>query len=147
MSLETRMLGPADTLAATGLLAHPNPDLPTADLLERFNTILRDHPHYHPFGAFLDGKLVALAGLWIATKVWCGRYLEVDNWVVHPLHRSAGIGSQMMRAIERIARERECELVVLDSYTSNYPSHRFYHRHGFEIWGFHFVKTLSRLPT
>ena len=36
---------------------------------QRFNTILRDHPHYHPLGAFLDGKLVALAGLWIATKV------------------------------------------------------------------------------
>lgn len=143
MSVETRILGPDDTLAASGLLAHLNPDLPTGALLERFETILREHPHYYPIGAFLEGKLVGLAGVWIATKIWCGRYLELDNLVVHPLHRSEGIGSLLIREIEQLAKEKECKLLVLDSYTSNYASHRLYHRLGFEIWGFHFVKPLS----
>lgn len=145
MPLETRILDPDDALAATGLLAHLNPDLPTATLRERFETILREHPHYHPFGAFQDGKLVGLAGVWIATKIWCGRYLELDNIVVHPLHRSEGIGSVLIQAIEELAKQRNCNLLVLDSYTANHPSHRLYHRLGFEIWGFHFVKPLAGL--
>lgn len=142
---DIRELGPADHLAAIGLLAHLNPDTPDEVLRQRFETILREHPHYQAIGAFLDGQLVALAGIWIATKIWCGRYLEVDNLVVHPLHRSGGFGSALLRRIEEIAKEQDCNLAVLDSYTANRPSHRLYHRLGFEIWGFHFVKPLGPL--
>lgn len=145
MSLEVRMLGPDDVLAATGLLAHLNPDTPSHVLTDRYHTILAEHPHYESVGAFLEGKLIGLAGVWIATKIWCGRYLEVDNLVVDPLHRSAGVGAALMREVERIARERDCNLLVLDSYTSNHASHRFYHRLGHEIWGFHFVKPIADL--
>ncbi len=143
MSPEIRALGPDDHLAATGLLAHLNPDTPTAVLRERFETIVREHPHYEAVGAFIDGKLAALAGAWIATKIWCGRYLEIDNLVVHPLHRSAGLGTALMAYLQKMAEQRGCKLIVLDSYTSNYASHRLYHRLGFEIWGFHFVKPLG----
>lgn len=143
MKPEIRALGPEDHLAATGLLAHLNPDTPTAVLRERFETIIREHPHYHAIGGFLDGKLAALAGVWIATKIWCGRYLEVDNLVVHPLHRSAGLGTALMEFIDGMAAERDCKLIVLDSYTSNHASHRLYHRLGYEIWGFHFVKPIG----
>jgi predicted GNAT family acetyltransferase len=34
---------------------------------------------------------------------------------------------------------------VLDSYTSNHASHRLYHRLGYEIRGFHFIKPLAPL--
>jgi len=140
-----RELVPGDHLAATGLLTHLNPDCPTPVLIERFHEILRQHPHYLALGGFLDGRLVAFAGVWIATKIWCGRYLEVDNFVVHPEHRSAGHGTRLMRHLEQVARERECNLLVLDSYTSNHSSHRLYHRLGYEIWGFHFVKQIAPL--
>jgi RimJ/RimL family protein N-acetyltransferase len=49
----------------------------------------------------------------------------------------------MIQHFETIGQERECKLLVLDSYTANHPSHRLYHRLGFEIWGFHFVKTTA----
>ena len=82
--------------------------------------------------------------------VGCGdgamlRYLELDNLVVDPALRSSGLGSALIRHLEAFAREKECNLAVLDSYTSNHPSHRLYHRLGFEIWGFHFVKPLGPL--
>lgn len=140
-----RTLGPDDELAATGLLAHLNPDQPSAVLIARYREILAAHPHYLPLGGFEGDRIVALAGAWIATKIWCGRYLEVDNLVVHPSHRGHGYGSRMMEQLEQIARERECNLMVLDSYTSNYSSHRLYHRLGYEIWGFHFVKELASI--
>lgn len=142
MSLETRILTLDDLTAASNLLAHLNPNTPLPTLTERFETILKDHPHYHPLGAFLEGRLVGVVGAWIATKIWCGKYLELDNLVVDPDVRSEGIGTALIRAVEEIAHKEGCQLLVLDSYTSNHPSHRLYHRLGFEIWGFHFVKPL-----
>ena len=140
-----RRLTKDDSLAATGLLAHLNPDCPTGVLLRRYQTILDEHPHFHSIGAFIDGKLVGLAGIWIATKIWCGRYLEIDNLIVHPLHRDQGIASAIFTHLEELARSEQCNLLVLDSYTSNHRSHRLYHRLGFEIWGFHFVKPIADL--
>lgn len=142
---EIRKLVPEDYPAAVELFGHLNPDIPGEVLKQRFETILTDHAHYHVFGAFLEGKLAAVAGVWIATKIWCGKYLELDNLIVDPGIRSSGLGTALIQHLEGVAREEGCNLAVLDSYTSNRPSHRLYHRLGFEIWGFHFVKPLGPL--
>jgi ribosomal protein S18 acetylase RimI-like enzyme len=142
--LTLRPLGETDLPSAAELLVFLNPSIPCETLRERLGTILLDHPHYRLTGAFYGDRLVGLTGAWIATKVWCGRYLEVDNLVVHPDARSAKIGTRLIENLEATAREEACEILVLDSYTSNHPSHRLYHRLGFEIWGFHFVKPLNR---
>jgi ribosomal protein S18 acetylase RimI-like enzyme len=138
-----RPLVSADLDDAAALLALLNPDTPAAIVAERLHTLLADHSHYELVGAFVSEKLVGVAGAWIATKIWCGRYLEIDNLVVDPAQRSAGIGGQLIRHLENVAKDRDCQVVVLDSYTSNHPSHRLYHRLGFEIWGFHFIKPIG----
>jgi len=140
---EIRELTAEEYPAALDLLAHLNPDVPREILAERFTAILREHPHYRIFGAFTAGRLAAIAGVWIVTKIWCGRYLEIDNLVVDPALRSAGLGSALMGRLEELARAEDCEIAVLDSYTSNHASHRLYHRLGFEIRGFHFTKFLA----
>lgn len=129
--------------AAAALLALLNPETPTEIIVERLHALLTDHDHYQLFGAFAGDTLVGVAGAWIATKIWCGRYLEIDNLVVAPEQRSAGVGSLLIRHLEALARKRDCNIVVLDSYTANHPSHRLYHRLGFEIWGFHFAKPVG----
>jgi ribosomal protein S18 acetylase RimI-like enzyme len=75
--------------------------------------------------------------------MWCGDYMEFDNLVVHPDFRNRGVASALMEKVESMAREKECSIVVLDSYTNNHTSHRLYHRKGCEIWGFHFIKPLG----
>ena len=132
-----------DLPAAADLLTQLNPETPAAIIAERLRTLLADHSHYELVGAFGGGKLVGVAGAWIATKIWCGRYLEIDNLVVDPEQRSSGIGSRLMTHLEELAREQDCTIIVLDSYTSNHASHRLYHRLGFEIWGFHFIKPIG----
>lgn len=129
--------------AAAALLALLNPETPTEIIVERLHALLTDHAHYQLFGAFAGETLVGVAGAWIATKIWCGRYLEIDNLVVATEQRSAGVGSLLIRHLEALARKRACNIVVLDSYTANHPSHRLYHRLGFEIWGFHFAKPVG----
>lgn len=143
-----RPLGVEDLPEAAALLCQLNPDCPADTVLERFSTILADHAHYQAFGAFTTGlsgptRLVGIASAWTATKVWCGKYLEIDNLVVAQSHRSSGIGSRLIEVLEARARETGCAVVVLDSYTSNHPSHRLYHRLGFEIWGYHFIKPIG----
>ncbi len=142
-ALSIRPLAPSDLIAAAGLLTLLNPETPAALIAARLETILAEHSHYQLLGAYADDKLAGVAGAWIATKIWCGRYLEIDNLVVDPAQRSAGIGAQLIRHLESLALAGDCNIVVLDSYTANHPSHRLYHRLGFEIWGFHFIKPIG----
>jgi ribosomal protein S18 acetylase RimI-like enzyme len=142
-SVSIRPLGQADLEDAVRLLVTLNPDTPARVVRERLEAILADHPHYQLAGAFDGDVLVGVCGAWIATKIWCGRYLEIDNLVVDPARRSGGAGTALIRHFEALARELDCKIMVLDSYTSNRASHRLYHRLGFEIWGFHFVKPVG----
>lgn len=138
-----RPLSSADLDDATRLLAVMNHETPESVVRERLEAVLRDHAHYELVGAFVGGKLAGVAGAWVATKIWCGLYLEIDNIVVDPEARSGGVGTALIEHLVAIGRERGCKLVTLDSYVSNHASHRLYHRLGFEIWGFHFVKPLG----
>jgi ribosomal protein S18 acetylase RimI-like enzyme len=138
-----RPLETSDLPEAARLLGTLNPDSPLNLVRERLDTILADHPHYHLIGAFDGDSLLGVCSAWIATKIWCGRYLEIDNLVVDPELRSGGVGTALIQHFEALGRERDCKILVLDSYTSNHPSHRLYHRLGFEIWGFHFIKPIG----
>lgn len=132
-----------DIPCAVDLLCLLNTSTSAEVIRQRLETILKDHPHYRLIGAYAGDRLVGVCGAWIATKIWSGKYLEVDNLVVHPDARSAKLGTRMVEYLEKIAREEKCDFVILGSYTSNYPSHRLYHRLGFEIWGYQFVKPLN----
>lgn len=138
-----RPLGSADLAEASKLLVTLNPETPPLVVEERLQTILAEHPHYRIVGAFSGSAMAGVAGAWLATKIWCGLYLEIDNLVVGESHRSEGIGTLLIQDLEAFGRQRDCKVLVLDSYTANHPSHRLYHRLGFEIWGFHFVKPLG----
>jgi ribosomal protein S18 acetylase RimI-like enzyme len=138
-----RKLTPPDLAEASRILRGLNPETPTEVISERLATLLSDHPHYHLFGAFVGDVLAGVCGGWVATKIWCGRYLEIDNLVVDPKHRSLGLGSQLILHLEAFGKAMECTVITLDSYAANRSSHRLYHRLGFEIWSFHFVKPLG----
>jgi len=143
VEINIRPLLAADLADAAKLLATMNEETPIELIGQRLETLLTDHPHYQILGAFIDEKLAGVVGAWIATKIWCGRYLEIDNLVVDPAHRSSGIGSLLIDHLETVGRERDCKLLLLGSYTANRPSHRLYHRLGFEIWGFNFIKPIG----
>ncbi len=93
-------------------------------------------------GAFLDDELVGVSGYWVSFMLYCGRYLQVSNFVVDKNIRGKGIGRRVMRHLEQMARDLNCQKFVLDSYTENKKSHPFYFSEGFYIRGFHFMKDL-----
>ena len=113
--------------------------------LEKYQDLLQEMlPHnYKQVAAFEGDQCVGITGYWFGTKLWCGKFIEIDNFVVHPDHRSKGIGKHITDYINAKAEELGCVSIVLDAYTSNFPAHRFYYNQGFGPKGFHFVKILN----
>ncbi|PAM92720.1 GNAT family N-acetyltransferase [Flavobacterium sp. IR1] len=101
-------------------------------------------PHnYSQIGVFEDETCVGITGCWSATKLWTGKYLEIDNFVVNPNFRSKGIGKLLTDYIEQKAIDLECSSIVLDAFTGNFAAHRFYYNQGYGPKGFHFVKIID----
>lgn len=94
--------------------------------------------------AVFDGDIcVGISGFWLGTKLWCGKYLELDNVIVRNDYRSKGVGKIISQYLEEKAERNNCNIQVLDAYTSNFKAHRFYYNQGFSPKGFHFVKVLN----
>ncbi len=113
--------------------------------LEKYQSFLLEMiPHnYIQIGVFEDNICFGLTGCWSATKLWTGKYLEIDNFVVNPEYRSKGIGKLLTDYIEKKAIELNCSSIVLDAFTGNFGAHRFYYNQGYAPRGFHFVKILD----
>lgn len=113
--------------------------------VEKYKSYLQEMiPHnYKQVAVFEEKTCVGLSGFWTGTKLWCGKYIELDNFIVHPNYRSKGIGKLITDYIDIKAEEIGCTNIVLDAYTTNFAAHRFYYNQGFGPKGFHFVKILN----
>lgn len=103
-------------------------------------------PHnYHQIIAKFNEVIVGLSGYWIATKLYCGKYLEVDNFVVDKQYRSQKIGHLLLKKLEEIALRHACDVMMLDAYLQNESAHKFYEKHEFKAKGYHFIKKISSI--
>ena len=113
--------------------------------LEKYKSYLSEMiPQNYTQVAVFEGDIcVGISGLWSGTKLWSGKYLEIDNFIVHPDHRMKGIGKMMTDYIDKKAKETDCTMIVLDAFTGNFTAHRFYYNQGYVPKGFHFLKILN----
>lgn len=113
--------------------------------IQKYESYLKEMiPHnYKQLGVFHQDTCVALTGFWTGVKLWSGKYIEIDNFIVHPDYRSKGLGKMMTDYVEQKAKEIDCTMIVLDAYTGNFNAHRFYYNQGFVPKGFHFLKILN----
>jgi GNAT superfamily N-acetyltransferase len=128
-------------LAEIEILKHLYPTF----TIEKYQSYLEEMvPHnYKQLAIYDEGVCVALTGFWTGVKLWCGKYIEIDNFIVDPNHRSKGLGKMLTDYIDAKATELGCTMTVLDAYTGNYTAHRFYYNQGFVPKGFHFLKILN----
>ena len=113
--------------------------------LETYESYLKEMiPHnYTQIAVFDKEEILGLTGCWSGTKLWSGKYLEVDNFIVHPNHRSKGIGKLLTDFVNQKALDLGCTMIVLDAFTGNFTAHRFYYNQGYEPRGFHFIKMIN----
>ena len=132
---------PDEMQVAYPLILQLNPGL-TA---EAYMTMLREMiPNsYRMVGIFEGEACIAASGFWINTKLFSGRYIEIDNFVVDPQYRNRQVGKQLLDWILEEGKRNKCNIAVLDAYTENDKAHKFYFREGFFIRGYHFYKDLK----
>ncbi len=131
----------AEWLSMYRLVKQANPKMTRKEFTETL-AAMREKG-YRCAAAYADDAMVGLVGFWIGWRFWCGKYIDIDNLVVDKNVRSKGVGKQLVAWVEKEGKRQKCAIAVLDSYTYNYPSHRFYFREGYVIYGYHFTKDLA----
>jgi ribosomal protein S18 acetylase RimI-like enzyme len=113
--------------------------------IEKYGTLLDDmlKANYQQIIVTKNNQTIALTGVWIGTKLWSGKYIEIDSFVVHEDFRGQKIGDILIAEVHKIAKEVNANQIVLDAFTTNFAAGKFYINHGFEPKGFHFVKVLN----
>lgn len=113
--------------------------------VEKYESYLQEMVprNYLQVAVFENDVCVGITGLWSGTKLWSGKYLEIDNFIVHPDHRSKGIGKMLTDFVDQKAKEMDCSMIVLDAFTGNFKAHRFYYNQGYAPRGFHFLKIIN----
>ncbi len=102
-------------------------------------------PHNYGQVAIYDGSICAgLTGFWVGSKLWCGKYMELDNVIISEAYRRRGIGERLFQYMEQKARELNCTMLALDSYTDNFPAHKFFYAQNYVPRGFHFIHVLDK---
>ena len=131
-----------------------------AEMLTHLDIVKQLYPEFtvEKYGALLDemlkanyqqliviknNKTIALTGVWIGTKLWSGKYIEIDSFVVDEDFRGQKIGDILIKEVHKIAEKEGANQIVLDAFTTNFTAGKFYINHGFQPKGFHFVKILN----
>lgn len=139
MKLDIKKLCTVEEMAASlSLIKQLTPDVNEDNYKKMLQEMV---PHnYFQVGVYDKDKLVAISGYWIATKIYCGKYIEIDNFVVEEAYRSQKIGNMLVEWMLTEGKRNGCKAALLDAYVENFKAHRFYYRLGFIARGFHYLK-------
>lgn len=129
-------------LANLALLQEVYPSLTKEDYSIELDAMIPNN--YGQIGVFIGEECVGLTGYWVGSKLWCGKYLELDNVVVSEKHQSKGIGKVLFDFMEIKAKELKCNMLALDSYTTNFKAHKFFYKQDFAPKGFHFINIIDK---
>ncbi len=140
--MEIRILSQkAEMLAHLDIVKQLYPDF----TVEKYGTLLDEmlKANYQQVIVTKNNKTIALTGVWIGTKLWSGKYIEIDSFVVDEDFRGQKIGDILIKEVHKIAEKEGVNQIVLDAFTTNFTAGKFYINHGFQPKGFHFVKILN----
>ena len=109
-------------------------------LKERFAIMVKEN--YECAGVFEDNILIGICGMWFQTRHYAGKSMEVDHVYIDEVYQGKGLGKEFFKWLYNYAKSKGCTASELNTYVQNYPSHKFYYNEGYEIYGYHFYKTL-----
>jgi GNAT superfamily N-acetyltransferase len=90
-----------------------------------------ENPKADVFVVEADGTTIGMMKLSYEDKPW-GMSCEIDTMIVDSRHRNKGIGTVMLEAAERHAREVGAAGLRVDVLLENYDGRHFYERAGYD---------------
>lgn len=130
-----------EMLEHIALLQEMYPNLSVEDYAKDLDEMIPNN--YIQVAVFENGECLGLSGVWFGTKLWCGKYIELDNIIVSNKFRSKGVGKLIFDYVQNLGEEMGVSMLSLDSYTTNHKAHKFFYNEGFGPKGFHFIKVLN----
>lgn len=131
-----------EMLSSFPLIQEMYPSISYDEYNEELDLMIKNS--YKQVVVFENGEMLGLSGYWVGTKLWSGKYLELDNVFTSAKHRSRGVGDLIFQHLENKAKELGCTMLALDSYTDNFKAHKFFYEKGYIPRGFHFINILDK---
>ena len=79
-----------------------------------------------------SGSIIGMASLLYTVSTALGGPVAIlEDMVVLPQARGAGVGSGLINCCQEIARLKGCKRITLLTDHNNFEAHRFYQQHGF----------------
>lgn len=69
----------------------------------------------------------------ISSILYCWKCLHVDILWVDEKYQRSGLGSKLLNEVEKVAKQKGCCLVELDTF--DFQAKDFYIKHGYEVFG------------
>ncbi|MGC6430120.1 MAG: GNAT family N-acetyltransferase [Jejuia sp.] len=89
-----------------------------------------------------NDTIIGVCGIWYCTRHYAGKSTEVDHVYIEEDYQGKGLGKAFFKWIYDHVKAKGYKTVELNTYVSNYASHKFYMNEGFKILGYHFLKKL-----
>lgn len=97
--------------------------------LEHFPVDLRGR--YEPVNLFIKGENDEIRGGILGEICW--NWLEIHTFMIDEDIRKDGHGTKLLNEIEKIARERKCDFIKVD--TLSFQALGFYEKNGYQVYG------------
>ncbi len=118
------------------------PHLSYEDYLEIYQDA-HNSDHYEIVAIEEHGQILALMGYRILSDFVRGRHLYIDDLVTAEFARSRGLGAELLKHAEGLAKDLNCKSLRLCTGTENVRGIQFYERNGWTRRSFAYVKKLS----
>ncbi|MFJ7565635.1 GNAT family N-acetyltransferase [Herminiimonas sp. NPDC097707] len=117
-----------------------------ATLREEFQTTLSQDPSSADSliaVADIDGVIAGMALVSIGNQDAAIPYASLDDVIVHPDYRGAGLGHQLIEWVEQQMLARGIKRLFLESGEANHDAHRFFKAHSFQTVSVVMMKELG----
>lgn len=141
MSYVIKLIDKANMDAVIPLAQILNPTMDHVVLLERIKGAF-DNPSYQCIGIYEHDHLIGICGVWILTRIWAGKYIELDNVIIHPDYQARGIGDKLLSWVFAYGKSQGCTASLLACYVTNDKALKFWIKNNYKIVGYNLIQQL-----
>lgn len=92
---------------------------------------------YRLVALYENGQCIAISGFRVGRRLYCGKFLHIDNLVTDRRHRKQGVALVLIEWMKEEAARIGCDVMLADTYIENGPAQALFKREGFMTRGYH----------
>lgn len=107
---------------------------------EFIERVIEQQKQGYQISAISEGtEVIACIGFRIISMLAWGKVLYVDDLIAKEKYRGRGYGKALLDYAAKLAKDRDCDQIHLDTGYNRYAAHKLYLNYGFELHCHHLV--------